>query len=251
MRVIKIGGRAQNDPAVYDAIADAWRSAERALCVVHGGGDAVTSLQRSMGMNPHFVDGRRVTSAADIDVLRMALSGVCNKRIVAALHERGINAVGLSGEDGALIGALRVNDARLGEVGTPKEINVSLLQTLLDAGYLPVISPLGRSLADGAALNINGDDAAAAIAGALHAEELLLVADVPGVLSGGAVVPRLSAESAESLVQSGSATGGMIAKLQAALLALSSGVKSARIGSPEMILDSGAGTTITLTPSLV
>jgi acetylglutamate kinase len=122
---------------------------------------------------------------------------------------------------------------------------------LLQAGYLPAISPMGRSTVDGAPLNINGDDAAASIAAALHARELLFVADVPGVLAGDGVVPRLTAEAAGALVRSGSATGGMVAKLEAALRALSLGVLSVRIGAQEMINDSQAGTIITLTPSMV
>ena len=264
MRVIKIGGRAQKDPALYAAIGDAWKNAGGGICVVHGGGDEVSALQRSMGIEPVFVNGRRATNAADIDVLRMALSGAANKRIVAALQDSGVAAVGISGEDGTLIGAEQVSDTRLGQVGIPKKINVLLLETILKAGCMPVISPMGRSLSDGVALNINGDDSAAAIAGAMRAHELLLIADVRGVMerkmdSGHRrddsdekdVISKLSAEGAEKLIQGGSATGGMIAKLEAALLALSSGVRSVRIGSQEMISDAQAGTTITLTPSLV
>jgi len=251
MRVIKVGGRVQRDPSVYAAIARASRAGEGNLCVVHGGGDEVSSLQRLMGIEPAFVGGRRVTHSDDIDVLRMGLSGASNKRIVAALQDEGIRAVGISGEDGALIGATRIADTQLGLVGTPKQINAGLLEVLLAAGYLPVISPLGRSLDDGAALNINGDDAAAAIAGALRAGELLFVADVPGVLAEGAVIRALSADGAEALVRQGAATGGMIAKLEAGLRALASGVQSVRIGAAEMLSDASVGTTITLTPSLV
>jgi acetylglutamate kinase len=251
MRVLKIGGRAQQNPKVYAAIAVAWRQAPGTICVVHGGGDEVSALQRSMGIEPVFVGGRRVTSAADVDVLRMGLSGSSNKRIVAALQDAGAEAVGLSGEDGKLIGAERVADPAMGQVGSPSRINSALLLTLLQAGYLPAISPMGRSTVDGAPLNINGDDAAASIAAALHARELLFVADVPGVLAGDGVVPRLTAEAAGALVRSGSATGGMVAKLEAALRALSLGVLSVRIGAQEMINDSQAGTIITLTPSMV
>ncbi len=241
----------QRDPAVYVAIAGAWREHEGGICVVHGGGDEVSSLQRLMGIEPKFVGGRRVTGESDIDVLRMGLSGASNKRVVAALQNEGARAVGISGEDGALIGATQVSNSELGLVGTPTKVNAELLQVLLAAGYLPVISPLGRNIADGAALNINGDDAAAAIAGALRAAELLLVADVPGVLADGAVIRTLSAEGTETLVRQGAATGGMIAKLEASLRALTSGVQSVRIGALEMISDARAGTTITLTPSLV
>jgi acetylglutamate kinase len=251
MRVIKIGGRAQRDPALYAAIADAWRRQAGSICLVHGGGDEISALQRAFGIEPRFADGRRITGERDIDILRMTLSGSSNKRVVAALQDAGVRAIGISGEDGALIGAEITRDERLGLVGTPVRIDVAILSAIISAGFLPVISPLGRSMGDGRALNINGDDAAAAIAGALRAQELLLVADVPGVLVNGDAAERLSKEDAEALVQAGTATGGMIAKLEAALLALSSGVASVRIGSAQMLGDPRSGTTITPTPSLV
>ena len=251
MRVFKVGGRAQVDAALYASIAAAWTAEEGSICVVHGGGDEISSLQRLSGIEPVFVGGRRVTSDSDIDVLRMALSGSSNKRVVASLQNAGVRAIGLSGEDGTLIGAARTSDARLGHVGAPQRINAELLTILLAAGYLPVISPLGRALDNGATLNINGDDAAAAIASALHANELLFVADVPGVLSNGKLISALTAESVEGLVQNGSVTGGMLAKLEAALLALSRGVRKVRIGDKEMIANAQSGTTISLTPSLV
>jgi acetylglutamate kinase len=251
MRVIKIGGRAQGDLSLYTAIATEWSIREGSLCVVHGGGDEVSALQKLMGGEPVFVGGRRVTGERDIDALRMALSGSANKRVVAALQNAGAPAVGLSGEDAALIGAERTADARLGMVGEPVEINTHLLNALLEAGFLPVISPLGRALRDGAPLNINGDDAAAAIAAALRASELLFVADVPGVLRHGSVVQSLFAADVGALMRDGSVTGGMIAKLEAALRALDRGVASVRIGGREMISDSTTGTTISPTPSLV
>ena len=251
MRVIKIGGRAQREPELYAAIANAWRAAPGNTCVVHGGGDEVSSLQRLMGIEPVFVGGRRVTNESDIDILRMGLSGASNKRVVAALQDAGVPAVGISGEDGNLIAAKLVADVALGRVGTPAQINATLLRTLTNAGFCPVISPLGRSIADGSALNINGDDAAAAIAGTLRATELLFIADVSGVLSDGTVIRSLTADAVESLVRKGEATGGMIAKLESALLALAAGVQSVRIGAFAMISDASAGTTITLTPSLV
>jgi acetylglutamate kinase len=251
MRVIRVGGRAQREPLVYSAIAREWQVREGTICVIHGGGDEVSSLQRLMGIEPVFVGGRRVTGEADIDILRMGLSGASNKRIVAALQNEGARAVGISGEDAALIGASRTPDSRLGLVGTPERINSGILHLLLGGGFLPVISPMARSIENGEALNINGDDAAAAIAAAMKATDLLFVADVAGVLEGGTVIPSLSAGRVERLVGEGTASGGMIAKLEAALRALASGVHSVRIGGPEMISDPSVGTTITLTPSMV
>ncbi len=103
--VVKLGGRTQDDPALPGALAAAWRASGGRLVVVHGGGDAVSALQRARGIAPEFVGGRRVTSAADVDDLRMALSGLANKRVVAALQGAGVPALGLSGEDGRLLAA--------------------------------------------------------------------------------------------------------------------------------------------------
>ncbi|MDQ3949685.1 MAG: acetylglutamate kinase, partial [Gemmatimonadota bacterium] len=161
--VVKVGGRAQSDPALIRALAAAWAAAPGSLVVVHGGGDEVSALQRALGVAPTFVGGRRVTSADDIDVLRMALSGSANKRLVSALVSRGLPAVGLSGEDAALLTAAPLDPERLGCVGDPRQVNVALLRHLLGGGYLPVVSPLSRSeaaaAADSVALNVNGDDA--------------------------------------------------------------------------------------------
>jgi acetylglutamate kinase len=246
-RVVKIGGRAQSDPSLPGAIAAAWAAAPGSLIIVHGGGDEVSTLQRALGATPAFVGGRRVTSAADIELLRMALSGSANKRLVSALVSRGVAAVGLSGEDAALLTAAPLDPERLGCVGDPQQVNVALLEHLLDGGYLPVISPLSRSEAvarDAVALNVNGDDAAAIIAAALEADELVLVADVAGVLVDGCVVPELAPVGAGQLIANGAASGGMVAKLEAALAALASGVSRVRIGGVNAIHDSTRGTVV-------
>jgi acetylglutamate kinase len=245
--VVKIGGRAQSDPALPAALAAVWVAAPSSLVVVHGGGDEVSALQRALGTTPTFVDGRRVTSAADIELLRMALSGSANKRLVSALVSRSVAAVGLSGEDAALLTAAPLDPERLGCVGDPRQVNVALLQHLLDGGYLPVVSPLSRSevgTVDSGALNVNGDDAAAIIAAALAADELLLVADVAGVLVNGCVIPALAPVGAGQLIASGGVSGGMVAKLEAALAALASGVARVRIGDVSAIHDSTCGTVV-------
>ena len=250
MRVIKIGGRAQEHPDLPGVIADAWRAASGALCVVHGGGNEVSALQRTLGVTPAFIDGRRVTNDADIVLLRMALSGAANKRLVAALGACGVRAVGLSGEDGALIAARRASDERLGRVGEPTRIEVRLLWALLDAGFLPVISPLGRDRTSptGDALNVNADDAATAIAVALAADELLLIADVPGVFdASGQVVDVLDVEATAALIEQGTAAGGMHAKLEAAAQALAHGVSRVRIGDLAAVSDGRRGTRLTPT----
>lgn len=244
MRVIKVGGRVQSDAALIDAIA----SAADQCCIVHGGGDEISQLQRKLGMDPAFVQGRRVTSAADVDLVRMALTGLSNQRLVAALVSAGVSAVGVSGEDAGWIEAEVVADGALGLVGSPVDLDTALVRTLLNADYLPVISPVARAAdpesAGGSTLNVNGDDAAAAIAIALGADELLFVTDVAGVRVGGATTSHLDAEGVNALIARGEAGGGMEPKLNAALRALSGGVPRVRIGSLEMILDNGSGTLI-------
>lgn len=252
MRVIKIGGQVQRDPRLAGALAELWANAPASFCVVHGGGTTISALQAQLGGAPRFVDGRRVTTDADISVLRMALSGVVNKELVNSLSTDGIGAVGISGEDASLIVARTLDAERLGRVGAPVDVNDGLLRTLLAGGYLPVISPVARDgdAADGGALNVNADDAAAAIAIALDAEELLLVADIPGVIVDGVALPAMSYEEASDAVASGIATEGMATKLRAALDALRRGVPQVRIGGLDSLLDPTLGTTLLATPQL-
>lgn len=243
IRVIKIGGRAQGDAALPAAIAAACAVGDR-LCIVHGGGDEVTQMQRRLGVEPTFVNGRRMTTEGDLEIVRMVLSGTVNKRLVGDLHRVDVPAVGVSGEDGNLLSCSRFGRGELGAVGVPERVDPALLLALCAAGFVPVVSPVGR-FADGGGCNVNGDDAAAAIAGALGARELLLVADVPGVLADtGARIPSIDQLGMSALVSSGAATGGMIAKLEAVRLALAYGVESVRIGNLSAIGDAAAGTTI-------
>jgi acetylglutamate kinase len=251
-RVIKIGGRPQSDPALPSALALAQRAAPGSLLVVHGGGDEVSTLQRMYGVEARFAGGRRVTSALDLEIVRMALSGSANKRLVSALLDAGVAAIGLSGEDGALLTADPLDPARYGHVGTPATVNTVLLHQLLAAGYLPVLSPVSRSTAPamGATLNVNGDDAAAAIAAALGADELLLVSDVAGVLLDDQPVAAMGPEDAHRLIDDGTARGGMAAKLQAALSALDGGVLRVRISDIAAITDVHRGTVLTRVGSM-
>lgn len=251
-RVIKIGGRPQLDPSLPAAVAAAHRAAPGSLLVVHGGGDEVSTLQRLYGVEARFAGGRRVTSALDLEIIRMALSGSANKRLVSALVDAGVSAIGLSGEDGALLTADPLDPAQYGHVGTPAAVNTVLLRQLLDAGHLPVLSPVSRSTdpAMGVTLNVNGDDAAAAIAAALGADELLLVSDVPGVLLADRPLPALGPEEAQRLIDDGTARGGMAAKLQAALSALDGGVQRVRISDIAAITDPNRGTALTRVGSM-
>lgn len=248
-RVVKIGGRAQQATELVPVLAAAWRQTPSALVLVHGGGDEVTELQRLLGRKPQFVDGRRVTTEDDIALLRMTLSGVVNKRLVAALVGAGVPAVGISGEDAAVLSAVQM-DGTMGRTGHPDSANVSLVRHLLAGGFLPVISPIARDAdSTGAdALNVNGDDAAAALAVALGATELLLVANVPGVLDAGHPMAALEASAVRALVASGTATAGMIAKLEAAVHALIGGVPLVRVGDLSAVADDTSGTRIIASP---
>ena len=251
VRVVKVGGRPQAEPALAAALADAWATAPGALVVVHGGGDEVSALQRAFGVEPHFVGGRRITASADVDRLRMALSGSANKRLVSALLSAGASAVGLSGEDAALLGA-RVVDPAMGRVGVPVTINAGFLEHLLRGDYLPIVSPVSRDV-DGtseatAALNVNGDDAAAALAIALDALELVFVSDVTGVLADGAPIPWIAPDDVRGLIADGTAAGGMAAKLDAAVAALDGGVPRVRIGDIAAIGHPDRGTVISREP---
>ena len=251
-RVIKVGGRAQRDPALADALARASRAEAGSLVVVHGGGDEVGALQRLYGVEAQFAGGRRITSALDLEIIRMALSGSANKRLVAMLVGVGVQAVGLSGEDAGLLRARPLDGERYGHVGVPTRVRDALLRHLLSAGYVPVISPVSRGEddSDHVTLNVNGDDAAAAIATAMSADELLLVSDVEGVRVDGAAIAGLVESEARRLIDAGVASGGMGAKLEAALAALDGGVERVRISDIAAIEDPDRGTVLTRAGSM-
>jgi acetylglutamate kinase len=245
-RVIKLGGRVQQNPSLAATIARLWDHGKHRIVIMHGGGDAVTELQKAYGVEPRFDGGRRVTSARDVDLVRMALSGLANKQLVSALVAAGVNAVGISGEDDGLIGATPLDAERYGHVGEVTTVQPSIIEALLAARFLPVISPVSRNVSStlGAALNVNGDDAAAVLAVALDATELLLVADVQGVLFDGEMLSSLQPTSARDLIARNIAVKGMAAKLEAALVAVEGGVPRVRIGDVSMLLDDATGTTV-------
>lgn len=247
MLVVKVGGRIQADPSLVVELARAWQQSGNAMCVVHGGGDEISETQRRLGLEPKMSNGRRVTTADDLTVVRMVLSGLANKRIVSALVRAGVKAVGISGEDGGLLCAEPRDASTFGMVGKTPAVNPEILQTLLRAYILPVVSPVSGcadvNLSD--ALNVNGDDAAAAIAAAIGADELIFISDVAAVReASGASIQELDPESARDLIASRTAEGGMAAKLEAALSALEGGVSRVRIGSVDMLSDQSAGTLI-------
>lgn len=254
MRVVKIGGRAQSDPGLAGMIRAAWEATPNALCIVHGGGDEITAMQNALGREAAFVGGRRVTSAADLELLRMVLSGVVNKRLVNSLVTEGVPAVGISGEDSGLIGAEVIDFATLGFAGRPTRIQAQIIQTLLKGGFLPVISPVAYDVTSGTGgtLNVNGDDAAAAIAVSLGADELVFVADVRGVEDdSGMVLSSIHTELARELIAEGVAAGGMAAKLESAQAALRAGVERVRICDVAGLAEADGGTLITQAEGVV
>lgn len=222
--VVKIGGSTlgAHDTTMEDLVTLQKRG--QAVVVVHGGGALITDWLKRQGVASTFVRGRRVTDEASLQVVTAVLCGLVNKDLVAAINRLGGQAVGLSGVDGSLIEAI-ITDPELGLVGEVVRVNPEPLWSLLAAGYLPVLAPVGVHRQDGSArsgslLNINADTVAGDLAAALGAEGLIFLTDVPGVLDGaGQSLPQLSAPQAQELLASGVASGGMIPKIEAALRA--------------------------------
>ena len=252
-RVVKVGGRAQSSRDLAERIASAWRASPGSFCVVHGGGDRISEFQRRMGLEPSFVDGRRITTRQDMEIVRMVLPGLVNKGLVSIFIAAGLPAVGISGEDAGTITATPIDTGGLGRAGKPVDVNPGLIETLLDRGYLPVISPLAADDgATGEVLNVNADDAAAAIAIALAASELLLIADVEGVLDvSGKPIACLDQADAGELIHSGVINQGMKAKLEAGFAALTGGVGRVRISTLDGLTDPAPGTVLTFAQSLI
>ena len=250
--VVKLGGRVQSDPSLIELLRQRWADAPGTLCVVHGGGDEISALQRQLGREPSFVNGRRITTSEDMELVRMVLSGSANKRLVSVLNAAGVPSVGVSGEDGGMISAEPIDVESFGRAGKPTAVNPIVIESLLASLFLPVISPVGIDITsnDGAALNVNGDDASAAIAAALGAE-LLLVADVSGVMDASRnVIRSLDQQRVDALVAEGTVNSGMHAKLEAGFAALAAGASGVRIGGLDLIASNDSGTVLSLTPSM-
>ncbi len=230
-QVIKVGGGELDDPAFVAQFAESIARMKRAGAqpiIVHGGGKALTQLLAMMDAPTQFVDGLRVTDARTRDAALMVLSGLANKKLVAALIGRGVDAVGLSGLDAGLIRVERFNDA-LGFVGRPVSARASLIAAWLAQGLTPVIAPMSLG-ADGEIYNVNADHVAGAIAVAVDAGMLTFVTNVPGVLGPDrSLIPHLSAAQVEAMIADGAIFGGMIPKVRAALEALDAGVRRVRI----------------------
>ncbi|MEO3416721.1 acetylglutamate kinase [Roseovarius sp. CAU 1744] len=226
--VIKFGGHAMGDDAAMETFArDVVLMQQVGVnpVIVHGGGPMINEMLTKLEIKSDFVDGKRVTDAATMEVVEMVLSGRVNKRIVQAINRQGGRAVGLSGKDANLI-TCDPADPRLGLVGDPTEIRPEFLHTLFADDAIPVIAPLGAGR-NGETFNINGDTAAGAIAAALKADRLLLLTDVDGVRdASGAVVTELTADQIRQMTADGVIAGGMIPKTETALAAIDGGVRA-------------------------
>jgi len=249
VRVVKIGGNEFDRP---EWVAECARGLSKfgPAVVVHGGGQAVSAWSRRLGLPVEQRDGLRVTTPEIAQLVEMVLGGPMNRLLVTALRDAGLDAIGLSGVDGGLLTAQPLqNGTVLGEVGEIVNVRASLLQSLLLAGLTPVVAPVAPSLtAPVRPLNVNADQAAAAIAAALGAHELLFVSDVPGVTIEGVTQPTLAAAEIETMIEGGVATGGMAAKLRAAAQALGAGVRAVRIGDLDMFEHATAGTRLLAAP---
>ena len=181
--VVKFGGNAMgDDEAMAEFARDIVLMKQVGIhpVVVHGGGPMINDLLGKLGIESHFVRGKRVTTKETVEVVEMVLSGLVNKRIVQAINDAGGRAVGISGKDDDLM-VCEPDDPELGFVGRPVEMNVQIIRDLYLAGLIPVIAPVATGMEDNETFNVNGNTAAGAIAGALRADRLLLLTDVSGV----------------------------------------------------------------------
>ena len=254
--VIKAGGRAAESSDAILMMAEeikalidgGWR-----ILFVHGGGAAVSQIQKQYGLEPRFQEGKRLTSVKEMDLVDMGLAGLMNKHLVRLFHKKGLNAVGLSGADGGMI----LSSSACGEgedenrTGSVKDVDPRLIELLMGSGFFPVLSSVSSD-SDGKGMNINADDAALAVACAVKADALIFISDIPGIMIDGDVVARMDESSIEHYIGSGDIQGGMIPKVRTSLEAIRQGVNSIRItnyetsGDLKKILDGNKGSCITL-----
>ena len=256
--VVKYGGNAMIDETLKEQVMEdivlLWLIGVK-IVLVHGGGPEISELMQNLGKKAEFVDGLRVTDKETVDIVQMVLCGKVNKTLVNLLESKGGKAVGLSGMDGRLIEA-SIKDERLGYVGEIQKIHIQPVTDLLEKGYIPVISTVGCDK-DGNTYNINGDTAAAHIAGALGAERLIMMTDIAGILRDKddpeTLIPEVTVAEAETLRGEGVISGGMIPKVECCIEALRHGVENVIIMDGrvphsilmELLTDEGAGTMVT------
>ncbi len=224
------------------------------VVLVHGGGPEISELMSRLGKKAEFVDGLRVTDKETIDIVQMVLAGKVNKTLVNLIEMKGGKAIGISGMDGHLIQA-KVKDSRLGFVGDITKVNINPITDLLEKGYIPVVSTLGCDK-EGNAYNINGDTAAARIAGALGAKRLIMMTDIAGLLRDkddvSTLIPHVTISQAKKLFEEGVISGGMIPKVDCCIDAINHGVKKVIIMDGrvphsilmELLTNEGAGTMV-------
>lgn len=256
--VVKYGGNAmineQLKQQVMEDIVLLWLIGVK-IVLVHGGGPEINELMGKLGKKAEFVDGLRVTDKETVDIVQMVLAGKVNKTLVNLLEMKGGRAIGLSGMDGRLIEA-QLKDEKLGFVGDIKKIHIKPVTDLLENDYIPVISTVGCDK-QGNTYNINGDTAAAHIAGALGAERLIMMTDIDGILKDkndpSTLIPEITINDANRLYEDGIVSGGMIPKLECCIDAIEKGVKNVIILDGrvphsilmELLTDEGAGTMVT------
>ena len=256
--VIKYGGNAMIDEnlkmQVMEDIALLWLIGVKVV-LIHGGGPEISQTMKKLGKQAEFVNGLRVTDRETVDIVQMVLAGKINKTLVSLVQMKGGHAVGLSGIDGGIIEA-KMKDERLGYVGEITKIRTQPITDLLEKNYIPVISTVASDR-QGNTYNINGDTAAAYIAGALQAERLIMMTDINGVLRDkddpSTLIRELSVEEARGLYDEGIISGGMIPKVDCCIEAISKGVGNVVIIDGrvphailmELLTDEGAGTMVT------
>ncbi len=255
--VVKYGGNAmineQLKQQVMEDIVLLWLIGVKVV-LVHGGGPEINDLMSRLGKKAEFVNGLRVTDRETVDIVQMVLAGKVNKTLVNLLEMKGGHAVGLSGMDGRLI-QCSMKDERLGYVGKIEKIHIEPVTDLLEKGYIPVISTVGCDK-QGNTYNINGDTAAAHIAGALNAERLIMMTDIAGLLKDkddpSTLIPAVTVSEAKQLQAEGVISGGMIPKVECCIDAIDAGVKHVVIMDGrvphsilmELLTDEGAGTMV-------
>ena len=256
--VVKYGGNAMINPQlkeqVMEDIALLWLIGVKVV-LVHGGGPEISQLMKDLNKQPVFIDGLRVTDKETVDIVQMVLAGKVNKDLVKLIQMKGGHAIGLSGIDGGLLEA-EVKDERLGFVGQVTKVRTQPITDILEKNYIPIISTVASDR-QGNAYNINGDTAAAYIAGALGAERLIMMTDIAGVLENKddptTLIPHITVEEAKGLYESGVISGGMIPKVDCCIEAIEHGVKNVVIMDGriphsilmELLTDEGAGTMVT------
>jgi len=255
--VAKLGGKAMGEKLSRDVAQDIvlMRYVGIKPVVIHGGGEAISSLMKRLDIKPRFIEGNRVTDQETMDVVEMVLVGKINKRIVSMLNQCGGRAVGLEGRDGQLIVAKKRQDKPLGLVGEVEEVNSSYVQILQKEGFIPVIAPVGADR-KGVALNINADIMAAEVASALKAEKLIFLTDVEGILedpsSGKTPISTITLKQIGDMLAKGMIEKGMMPKVEGCQKALEGGVNKVHIISGklshslllEIFTDEGIGTEI-------